>query len=136
MSELRRTFRQFIVFCGVGGLNTVASLGIILFCIRALHINYLVANAIGYVCGLGLGFVMHRRITFRAQEGSAAKQIGPFLIVFGVGYAVQFGLLALLVQDFGMGKSWAQLPAWAVYVMVSYVGNRFLTFEAGRHKNG
>ncbi len=128
--------RQIITFCGVGGLNTILSLAIILGLSEILHVHYVLANIIGYAAGLMSGFIMHKKITFRAQSGSgaSARQFATFLIVFAIGYAVQLVALMLLVEHIHIPNIPAQVMAWGVYVAISFAGHKYFTFHGDRHE--
>jgi putative flippase GtrA len=126
--------RQFIVFCGVGAVNTALSLLIILFLSEMLHVHYVIANIIGYAAGLTSGFLMHKNITFRTQHSESAfkKQFSSFLIVFGVGYTAQLLLLMMLVEHLHLPNMPSQIIAWGLYVIVSFAGNKYFTFYGGK----
>lgn len=133
--------RQIITFCGVGGLNTLLSLAIILGLSEIFHVHYVLANITGYAAGLISGFIMHKKITFKTQtgktqtgHGAAAGQFAIFLSVFAVGYAVQLEALMLLVERIHIPDFAAQIMAWAVYVAVSFAGHKYFTFHGGRHE--
>ena len=135
-ASLAALMRQIITFCGVGGLNTLLSLAIILGLSELLHVHYVLANIIGYAAGLVSGFIMHKRITFKAQTiGSAdARQFITFMVVFAVGYAAQLGVLMLLVEQMHTPNIPAQIMAWVVYVAISFAGHKYFTFHGGRHE--
>lgn len=134
--SLGTLLRQIITFCGVGGLNTVLSLAIILLLSEMLHVHYVLANIIGYAAGLVSGFVMHRHITFRTQNSTRAlhRQFASFLIVFAAGYIAQLGVLVLLVEHMRIPNMPAQIMAWIAYVAISFTGNKYFTFHGGRHE--
>lgn len=128
--------RQVITFCGVGGLNTLLSLAIILALSEILHVHYVLANIAGYAAGLLSGFIMHKKITFKAQTGGSAlaQQLAAFIIVFGAGYTVQLGALMLLVERFHAPNIPAQIVAWVVYIALSFAGHKYFTFRGGKHE--
>jgi putative flippase GtrA len=91
------------------------------------------ANIIGYAVGLVAGFFLHRGITFAktAQSGSGlSQQAKSFLIVFAVGYAAQLLLLLLLVDVLGWNDALSQILAVGFYTIISFIGNRQITFKA------
>lgn len=124
--------RQFIVFCGVGILNTAFSLAIILGLSEIAGVYYIYANIIGYAVGLAFGFLMHRGITFSAQANKHAPliQVRFFLLVFAIAYAIQLVFLIVLVDIMGWGGAIAQIAACGLYALISFAGNRQLTFKA------
>ncbi len=135
-STIPALIRQIITFCGVGGLNTLLSLAIILGLSEILHVHYVLANIIGYAAGLISGFVMHKKITFKAQtrDRAPARQFMTFLIVFAIGYAAQLGVLMLLVEQIHIPNIPAQITSWVVYVAISFAGHKYFTFHGGRHE--
>lgn len=137
MEGEKNIIQQIITFCGVGGLNTVLSLAIILLLSEVLHVHYVLANVVGYGAGLMSGFIMHKHITFKAQNSARAlpQQFISFLIVFAVGYSVQLGVLMVLVEHLYIINMIAQIMAWLVYVAVSFTGNKYFTFK-GTFKEG
>ncbi len=128
--------QQFIVFCGVGAINTALSLLIILVLSEYMGAHYVLANVIGYAFGLASGFFMHKNLTFKSQEqGKPVKaQALSFLIIFAIGYAAQLGLLVLLVEKMHLANMPAQIIAWCLYVGISFTGNKFFTFDGDKHE--
>jgi putative flippase GtrA len=125
--------RQFVTFCGVGAINTALSLTIILVLSELAGFHHVIANIIGYAAGLVVGFFLHRGITFAktAQSGSGlSHQAKSFLIVFAIGYVAQLLLLLLLVDVFGWHEALSQILAVGLYTIISFIGNRQITFKA------
>jgi putative flippase GtrA len=124
--------RRFITFAGVGVINTAVGLAIILTLSEPLHVNYLVANAIGYLFGLGMGFFMHRGITFRdvSHMNKMGAQFRSFAMIFVIGYAVQFAALFVMEHTLGWANWFSQVVACGLYIVISFTGNRFMTFPA------
>jgi putative flippase GtrA len=120
--------KQFIVFCGVGGINTIAGLAVILLLSEIAELQYMLANALGYAAGLCLSFVLHKKITFQDQ-GKSWPQFGSFILIFGIAYAIQFVALVLLVDFLNMYQALAQIFAVGLYTVISYAGNSLLTFK-------
>lgn len=130
---LSSLIRQIVVFCGVGALNTALSLFIILLLSEGLHVHYVIANLIGYGCGLLSGFAMHKNLTFRDQlkdqSTDTQTQMAVFFLVFGIAYGAQLGLLVVLIEKIHLSNMPAQIMAWGFYVALSFVGHKFMTFR-------
>lgn len=135
-ASLKNIIRQFILFCGVGGLNTALSLLIILVLSEFMGLHYILANVIGYAAGLISGFIMHKKITFRSQKStrSVKNQALIFVIIFMIGYLSQLGLLMILVESIKLPNMPSQIMAWALYVALSFTGNKFFTFDGAKHE--
>lgn len=124
-------FRQFIIFCGVGSINTAAGLALILFLSEVLGVNYIIANALGYGFGLLIGFFLHRSITFKSQSDDLNKRVEfvKFVSVFALAYGVQLLGLIIMVQAFHWPSWIAQILAIGIYTILNYLGNRVITFR-------
>lgn len=124
--------RQFIVFCGVGLINTAFGLALILLLSEIFGVHYIAANALGYAGGLVLAYFLHRTITFKRHapaKWSRAEFI-TFVIIFLIAYLIQLAALVLLVQGFGVPDWIAQVLAISIYVILNYLGNRMITFQS------
>ncbi len=92
-------------------------------------VGYTAANLLSYIAGIINSFVWNKLWVFRAKEGNVLREAILFLFVFAVSYGVQYGVLHLLVEYYGINPNWAQLPAMVVYTVVNYVLNRVFTFK-------
>lgn len=126
--------RQIIVFCSVGVFNTLSCLAIIFALSSWLDAHYIVANIVGYGSTMIMGFCLHRYITFRQhnQTQTLRRQITAFLLVSGLAYVCQLGFLIALVEFVRIPEMMAQVFSIALYVFVSFAGNKFITFPEDR----
>lgn len=122
--------RQFAVYCLVGSVNTVIGFAVIIGLSELLHVNSVIANIAGYGVGLAIAFPLHRKITFPGADkaATATRQIGPFLLIFAISYACNLGVLVVLLKS-GLANFFSQAIAVGVYVVVSFTGNKYLTFK-------
>lgn len=122
--------KQFVIYCLVGSVNTVIGFAVIIGLSEGLHVHPVLANMAGYGVGLAIAFPLHRKITFPGADkaAKATRQIGPFLMIFALSYAVQLGVLVLLLKG-GLNNFFSQAIAVGVYVIVSFLGNKYLTFR-------
>ena len=112
----------------VGGINTLLTLAAIFLLSRAAGADYRLANAVGYGLGLLSSFVLNRLWTFRSR-GAVAPQVLKFLVVFGVCYAVQFGLLVLMVSQLHWGTSFSQVAAMGFYTALGFLLSRVVVYR-------
>jgi len=107
------------------GFTVIASLDV------GLHMSPPLANAAGYLVGMGVGFVLNRRFVFKSQSSARATApryittvIAAFvlnqLILRGVGAALGPGTLPHLA---------AQLAAMAAYTLSVFLACRFWVFR-------
>lgn len=123
--------RQFVIYCLVGVVNTVAGLTIIFGLSAGLGWHYMAANAGGYAFGMALSFMLNRRITFRATaaDGRAARQAGSFFAVLAAAYAVQLAALYVMVEWWRVPQAGAQVAAIFIYTITGFLGSRFIVFS-------
>src|SRR5690242_19290036 len=114
--------RRLITFVGVGAINTFIGLTIILGLSEGLHVQYQLANAIGYGLGLILSFTMHRNITFKdvSHMSDIRTQFGKFATIFAVSYGIQFGALSVMEQMLRWPNWFSQIVACGLYVVISF----------------
>lgn len=79
------TLGRAIRFLFVGGLCAAITYVVYEAGLR-LGVNYLVANAAGWLTGVAVGFVLNRRVTFRVAGG---QHMGVQAVQFVFGAAVQ-----------------------------------------------
>lgn len=121
--------KQFASYCVVGGMNTAFGLLVILALMELAHVGYVAANAIGYVTGFVCSFALNRRTTFsNSHTRSWRVQMGYFFIVSLVAYLAQLALVMFLVRQCGIDARFGQATGIVLYVVVGFMGNRYLTF--------
>lgn len=124
-------FRQFVVFCGVGLINTAVGLSVILILSEGFGFHYMLANATGYGVGLAVAFILHRKITFKiaTKTEETQNELTTFISVFVVCYLIQLICLYVMVTYIGIYQALAQIMALGIYTVLNYLGHRYLTFN-------
>jgi putative flippase GtrA len=90
----------------------------------------LASNAAGFAAGYLLGYVLHRRFTFRSSVAHG-RGLPSWLAVAALGYAANLAMLAGLMAR-GVDVLWAQVLAIATYVAITFVLGRLFVFGGGR----
>ena len=122
-------------FLLVGGLNT--GIAFVLFVVIELiigrHTSYLVSLFAGYVIGVIISFLAHRRFTFRiVGSGNIVVDFLRFQSVSLVALAVNTLVLPVLVEFAGLTPIVAQAIIVVVTTVISYVGHKFFSFRRAR----
>lgn len=113
-------------FGASGVVNT--ALGVfVIYLLMALGVNYVLANAGGYLVGLVTSFLLNKHWTFRTK-GDQAGELIRFLAVFAVAYLVNIAAVACAVEILGWHPFAAQLLGVACYAALSFLGMKFLVF--------
>lgn len=92
---------QFIRFCMVGVLNTSTTFFTYIILTRSLAFffeHYLFAEAIAYMCGSVISFILNKRWTFRADTKVSAFEVARFYTALGSGLLVNLGVLYVFVD--------------------------------------
>ena len=125
----KETIVQFSKFALVGALNTAISLAVFYLLYNLFSINYPIANLVSYIIGVINSFFWNKLWVFRRGSGNMVRESLIFLLVFAVSYSIQYISLWGMVEVAGINPNWAQLPAMAVYTIVNYLLNRYVTFK-------
>jgi len=124
----KRFFRQLFKYSIVGIFNTAIGLTVIYFFFNVLSFNYIIANIIGYACGLVNSFVWNKNWTFKSSQ-HYSKEIVPFLIVFGISYAANLLAVIISVEFIKIHPNIAQILGIAAYSSTNFLINRYWTFS-------
>lgn len=118
-------------FLVVGGANTAITFALYALLVKQ-GLNYNLAMTSTYVMGIVLGFSLNRIWTFSHNDGtghdseidpnskSARTQFSQYLLVYLLIYVVNFLILNLLVQAFGLHPIVSQLIAVGVSTVCSF----------------
>ncbi|MFY9349982.1 MAG: GtrA family protein [Sphingobium sp.] len=111
-AEHRALFWQLVRY-GVTGLFVTACQAVIYWCLAALAgLHVQLANFIGYLAAVAIGYVSHSAFTFRGQGGEAshATRGAKFVAVSIVSYALNATWVWLCVSHMGWPE-WSPIPA-------------------------
>jgi len=131
-SRLRGQVARFAV---VGVLNTIVDYGVFNLLGYGLHVHLVVAQAIAVTAGIVNSFLWNKLWTFRSRGWSEwRRELAAFLLVSGVGFAINVGGFALLHSTFG-ASSWVignleKASTTVVSMVWNFVGYRFFAFRA------
>lgn len=119
---------QLVRFGVVGGSGYVVNLGLYTLLVHGTGTDYRVAALAGFLAALVNNFFWNRHWTFDAADGHAGFQSARFLVVSLGAFAVQFGLLQVLVDVADVAKVPAQAISIALAMPVNFLGNKLWSF--------
>ncbi len=136
------TFRQFLRYCLVGGVNTAIDLLILnVFLWRFPTNNVLVLvgyNSIAYTSGAVSSFFLNKYWTFRRKQRPTWRELVRFAISLSFEVLYSNGLVWLagkalqpLITNTTLWGNASKLLALAVGAVISYTCMRFWTFASG-----
>jgi dolichol-phosphate mannosyltransferase len=94
--------------------------------LRGVGASLASAHFAGFLLATISNFALNRRYSFKHEM--AGQQ--PALQRYFAFLALRGGVLAVLVEGFGLPASWAILPAVAVTALINYLGSIFYVFPA------
>jgi len=114
-----------------GVVNTAVGYAVIAGLDVGLHVPPHLANATGYLVGLGVGFVLNRKFVFHYHSRGRATAL-RYGLVFLAAFALNQLVLHMVVTLLGPGRLQhlcAQLCGMAVYTLAMFPACRFWVFR-------
>ncbi|KQV83976.1 hypothetical protein ASC90_00105 [Rhizobium sp. Root1220] len=119
---------QFLRYICVGVINSLLGYAVIFACMYLLSIDAVASNFIGYGFGIVVSFVLNKWFTFKTESRNISEPF-KFALVFFLAYAANLVVLIALIDVFHVNKGFAQLPAGAIYIALSYLLNKHFVFS-------
>ena len=135
------SFFQFVKFGIIGLSNTIVSyvvyLGVLLLLQKLqlfTKVDYLIANAFGFVISVLWSFYWNRKFVFRAEEGKEIPVLQSLLKTF-ISYAftglfLNSVLSILWVELLGVSKMVATIVNLVISVPLNFLMNKFWSFRS------
>jgi putative flippase GtrA len=120
--------RQFAKYLLVGVLNTGLGYAIIFLCMYGIGLSAVLSNVIGYGIGMSISYTLNRGYTFRGTRTDKATVL-RFFVVSAIAYLANLGMLLFLIRIAGVHEGLSQLVAGAVYVVTSFLVNKYYVFQ-------
>jgi len=120
--------KQFSRFIMVGVFNTLFGYCVIFACMYLARMSPEASNMTGYTIGLIVSYILNRNFTFNSKQ-SRTTEIIRFLAVFVVAYSSNFAILVILIHKVGLHEGMSQIFAGVVYVVTSYLMNKYYVFK-------
>jgi putative flippase GtrA len=128
-AEFGRVFR----FCLTGLINTAVGGGIIFMLQWGFHIDPFIANAGGFIVGLGSGFILNSKFVFRNRPERGGT-FGRYITAIALAFSFNQMVLRLLIREQfePLGLLLAQGAALASYSAICFILCRFWVFRRCR----
>lgn len=139
-NPLRDWLIPFLKFNLVGILNTLIDNGLYALFHSVLGWHFALSKTLSYGAGMVNSWLCNSRWTFAVQKGERAVEGGrqaaqfiKFLLVNGVAYLSQLGVLWVCRRIWGSSSPWTSLfIATPVSLVVNFLGNRLFVFKDKR----
>jgi putative flippase GtrA len=117
-------------FALVGASGYLINLATFAVLTHAVNLHYIAGGVGAFVAAVSSNFLLNRRWTFPASDGSSANQAARFLAVSIFGLGLSLALLHAFVVGLGAPTFLAQAGAVACVMPISFAGNKLWTFAA------
>jgi len=117
--------REFIKYNLVGVINTLVGFGVI-FTLMLFGLNPVVSNAIGYLVGSIVSFILNSKFTFK-EKNPNRKLIVAFFLTLLLAYFLNYITLNYTLAHFN--PYIAQVISGAVYTVSSFLIMKFFVFQ-------
>ncbi|CAG4885513.1 GtrA family protein [Paraburkholderia saeva] len=118
---------QFAKYVLVGLLNSTIGL-LLIYVSMMLGLSDILANAVGYLVGFGVSFMLNSKWTFR-QARITSSTFTRFLLVTGFAYAGNLCAMLLVRDGLHVDHHLAQLFGVATYTLIGFLGARLFAFR-------
>lgn len=118
---------KFLKFGLVGILNTIITI-IIFNILRVIGMNMIIANSIGYICGMINSYFWNNKWVFKSNSKDIIT-IGKFIVVNVITMFINNFILILLVRNMGINEVISQGAALVLTIVINFVGNKLWTFN-------
>jgi dolichol-phosphate mannosyltransferase len=137
MAHLKPRIARLAKFGIVGGSGVVVNVGILALCKEQLGIDYRIASLIAIECAIVNNFIWNFRWTWQERRGaglgSGIAMFTRFNISSGLtALAVNWGLLVLLTEAFGLHYSISNLIGIAMGTVANFLFSHFWAFKVNR----
>lgn len=119
--------RQAQRFAAVGLINTAIGLAAIYAVMFFFQSGAAIANAIGYVFGLAVSFLLNRTWTFNGNR-PVAHVLPKYLLVVAIAYLLNLGVVLVAISYFFANPYFAQLLGVGIYTVCMFFGCRCFVF--------
>lgn len=135
MDALRRRWRESekLRFLAVGAWNTAFGYGLFLalYWLCGAWLHYLAIAVLSHLVAVTQSFVSQRTMVFSAPAGWLGQYL-RFHVASLLALGANLGMLALLVEVFGLHVLVAQAAATAVAVVAAYLLHKHYSFREAR----
>lgn len=121
-------YKQFILFCCVGALNSLISY-IVYALLVVFTLPYPVANFLGDVGGAVNSYLWNSKLVFREGERRIRQSLPRFIVTFAIFSLLSFVLIWLFVDCIGIPELWAKLVSLPITTVVNFLMNKLWAFK-------
>ena len=121
-ARYHQLIKQLLRFGVTGGLLTLFSASTYWVFVSIVDVSPLIANTIAFLAAVGLGYMLHSRISFRDTAGGAsAMQGGRFFVTAGVSFSLNTFFVWMLTGVLRGPEWWPMVTMVFVTPLISFI---------------
>ena len=124
-----RVFSEFIRFAVVGVISTLFNYSIFFVLLHYIHLNYLLASAVGFIAGIYISYSLNRAVTFKSINHNKKKEAFMYIAVCLVSLAVSLSCLKIIVGVFGIDPLLGNIISIGISTICNFTGAKFVVFR-------
>jgi putative flippase GtrA len=123
--QLHKEFARFLI---IGGISTIIFYSTFIISLRIFGIYYLLANFIGFICGISFGYPMNKHWTFKKSH-QKQTHFPQYLAVYLTSLGISTIFLKVTVDYLGIIPEIASILSIMITTCTNFSGIRFLVFK-------
>lgn len=127
IQTLYSKYRNFVLYCVIGVLNTGLDVGVFVLLDR-IGLHYILAHVISYHCGIFCSFILNRQKNFKVKDRTLQRFVSFYLSSL-VALSLSAGLLFVFVTLCGLPHIVGKLMATALIVICQFLFVKNYTFK-------
>ncbi len=120
---------EFLTFIIIGVFSTIVNYGFFYFFFTRIKISYVIASAIGYICGIIFSYFGNKIATFKTSSSFKAKEFSVFLVVYLISLCISLLVLHFLVAVFGVNVFLANLIVIGISTITNFTMLKLFLFK-------
>lgn len=116
------TKKNFLYYFMIAGFCSLIDLSVLYVLTELAGLFYLLSATLSFILAQSLNYYLNKALNFRNKSRQIAKQLTMFVAVNAVGLGISLGMLALLVEIFGL---W-YIPARIISMLIAFNLNYFI----------
>lgn len=129
LKKYQKGIIQFIKFNLVGIVNTIITFIVFAFLNKLFQIDKLIAEPIGYACGLINSYIMNKLWTFGKKHHFHTLEVIKFVIVNGIALGGTLLILMAAEDYLKIDVLWGKLLGYCFSIPVNYLGFKYWVFR-------
>ncbi|WP_246668941.1 GtrA family protein [Ancylobacter sp. TS-1] len=127
--------RHIALFAALGALGTLAHYAVLIALVQGGVAGPVAGSTAGFLVGGFVNYQLNRRVVFRSSKPHR-EAVSKFVVVAGIGLALNALLMALLTGPLGAPYLPAQVVVTGLLVLWHYAGNAVWTFREAHRPAG